>query len=181
MPRDENARSVVGLQAAHGSQPGLQSSVVALDPVVRVHARVILGVREHILGRTDQRLRLVGGDLLRWGMLTEYAMEEPSRCCPVAAGRDEDVDHLTMLVNGPIHVPPDAGDTDVRFVDEPAATHRVTARWCGVDQLRGEALHPPEDRHVVDVDTAFGEEFFDVAVGEPANADRCTTIGRRWR
>ena len=29
---------------------------------------------------------------------------------------------------------------------------------------RGEALHPPIDGHVISVDAAFGEEFFDVAI-----------------
>ena len=34
---------------------------------------------------------------------------------------------MAVVVNGPIHVPPDAGDTDVGFVDEPPSTDRVTA------------------------------------------------------
>ena len=44
---------------------------------------------------------------------------------------------------------------------------RAAARAGGVDHLRGEALHPPVDGDLVDVDAAFGEKFFDVAVGEP--------------
>ena len=40
-----------------------------------------------------------------------------------------------------------------------------------------ERLHPPIDRHVIDVDTAFAEQFLDVAVGHavphvPAHCDR---------
>jgi hypothetical protein len=37
----------------------------------------------------------------------------------------------------------------------------------GVEEQRGEPLHPPVHRHVVDVDAAFGQEFFDVSVGQP--------------
>jgi hypothetical protein len=36
----------------------------------------------------------------------------------------------------------------------------------GVSKQWGEALHPPEDRDMVDLDTTFEEEFFDVAVGQ---------------
>ena len=141
--------------------------MVALDAVVRVHTRVVLGVGEHIPDRTDQCLRLIGGDLLRSSVLTEDPVEEPACCGTVTAGRDEDVDHLAVLVYGPVHVTPDAGDTDVGLVDEAAATDRVAARAGGVDQLRGETLHPPKDRDVVNGDAAFGEEFLDIAVGEP--------------
>ena len=31
-----------------------------------------------------------------------------------------------------------------------------------VDQLRREALHPPEQRHMIHLDTALGEEFLPV-------------------
>jgi hypothetical protein len=46
----------------------------------------------------------------------------------------------------------------------------------GVGQHRCEALHPPVDGDVVDLDAAFGEQFLDVTVGEsvaqvPANRD----------
>ena len=101
--------------------------MVALDAVVRMHARVVLRVGEHVLDGTDQRLRLVGGDLLRSSVLTEHAMKEPAGRSAIASGRDEDVDHLPAVVNGPIHVAPDAGDMDVGFVDKPAAADGVSA------------------------------------------------------
>ena len=59
----------------------------------------------------------------------------------------------------------------------------ITAKWRGCSARRvatlrvgptgqrrgtvGEPLHPPVHRHVVDVDAAFGKQFFDVAVGQP--------------
>jgi fluoroquinolone transport system permease protein len=42
----------------------------------------------------------------------------------------------------------------------------MTAGSGGLGQQRREPLHPPEDGDVVDLDTAFGEQFFDVPVGE---------------
>jgi hypothetical protein len=37
----------------------------------------------------------------------------------------------------------------------------------GHGEQRRESLHPPVDGDVVDVDAALGEQFFDVAVGQP--------------
>jgi hypothetical protein len=45
----------------------------------------------------------------------------------------------------------------VGFVDEPAVPGGVPARACGVGEQRGEALHPPVDGDVVDLDAALGE------------------------
>jgi hypothetical protein len=41
----------------------------------------------------------------------------------------------------------------------------VSRRARMVDELLGEAPHPPVDGDVVDGHAAFGEQFFDVAVG----------------
>jgi hypothetical protein len=38
--------------------------------------------------------------------------------------------------------------------------------WPVASDQRGEALHPPVDRHVIDLDAAFGQEFFDITVGQ---------------
>jgi hypothetical protein len=44
-----------------------------------------------------------------------------------------------------------------KVVDEPAITDTVPARPSRVDDQRGEALHPPINRHVINVDTALRE------------------------
>ena len=51
----------------------------------------------------------------------------------------------------------------------------MPARPGGVGQQRREPLDPPIDGDVVDLNAAFGEEFFDVAVGQAeaqVSADR---------
>jgi len=40
-----------------------------------------------------------------------------------------------------------------------------------VGEQRGELRHPAEERGVVDVDAAFGEQLLDVPVGQPEPAD----------
>ena len=40
----------------------------------------------------------------------------------------------------------------------------MATRTRGVDHQRREALHPPIDRHVINIDATLGEQFFDIAV-----------------
>lgn len=61
---------------------------------------------------------------------------------------------------------PAAGDLDVRFIDEPAIAARVPRRMRGVDELGGEALHPPVDLTWSISVSAFGNRLLDVAVGQ---------------
>jgi hypothetical protein len=68
------------------------------------------------------------------------------------------------LVDRSVHVPLYPGNLHVGFIDEPAITDTVPGRPCGVDGQRGEVLHAPVDGDVINVDAAFGEEFFDVLV-----------------
>jgi hypothetical protein len=80
---------------------------------------------------------------------------------------DQDVDDLPVLIDGAVQVGPAAGDLDVGFVDEPAIPARVPGRAGGVDELRGEGLHPPVHGHMIDGDAALGEQLLNVAVGQP--------------
>jgi hypothetical protein len=55
---------------------------------------------------------------------------------------------------------------DVGFIYEPAVTDAVSAWSSRLDDQRGEALHPPVDRDVINLDAALGEQFFDISVRE---------------
>jgi len=71
-----------------------------------------------------------------------------------------------MLIDRAVQIGPLAGHFDVGLIDEPPVTGEVTG-WPGfLDELRGEALHPPVDGDVVDGDAALGHQFLDVTIGE---------------
>jgi len=93
--------------------------------------------------------------------------EERARGGDVSSLRDVHVDHLTMLVDRPVHVGPDPTDLDVGLVDEPAVPGQVPTRPGRLDHQRREPLHPPIERHVVDLDATLGEKLFKVTVGQP--------------
>ncbi len=48
----------------------------------------------------------------------------------------------------------------------PAISDDVLSSPSCLRELRREPVDPPVDAHVIDLDAAFGEELFDVSVGE---------------
>jgi hypothetical protein len=63
------------------------------------------------------------------------------------------------------------------LIDEPPVTRTVPTGPDNLDELRGETLHPTVDRDVIDGDTALGQQFLDIALGQavpqvPADRDR---------
>ena len=94
----------------------------------------------------------------------DRGVEEPAGRGRVASSRYVYINDLAVLINNPIHVTPYTGDLDIGLVNDPTIPDLVTA-WSGrFDQLRCETLHPPKDGDMVHLNTAFGEEFLDVAV-----------------
>jgi hypothetical protein len=96
----------------------------------------------------------------------DCAGEELSCCADVAFLPDVHINHLTMLINSTVHVPPHTSDFDIRFTDEPAVSDlmatwssRVNEEWC-------EALNPPVQRDMINLDIAFSEKFFQVTIGK---------------
>jgi hypothetical protein len=78
-------------------------------------------------------------------------------CLGVAPRRDEYVDDLLELVDGPVDIAPSAGDLHIGLVHLPAIAHAMPAGPGGVGQQRREPQHPPVDGDVVDLDATLGE------------------------
>jgi hypothetical protein len=75
-------------------------------------------------------------------------------CGRVATRRDEHIDDLAELIDGPVHGAPAAGDRQVGLVDLPAVADGVPA-WSGSHgKQRRERLDPAEDGDMVDLDAA---------------------------
>jgi hypothetical protein len=145
----------------------LELAVIGLDRIVRMVFDVMPRRRHQVLehGRVD---RGGIGDHLNRDHLQrrQGSLEEPAGRGGVPASGDQHVDDLPVLVNRPVHVPPDPVDLHIRLIHEPAVTRGVTSEPGRVGQQRNEPLHPPEHSHVVDLDTALDEQLFDVAVGQ---------------
>jgi hypothetical protein len=105
----------------------------------------------------------LGGLDLQYG---DCPLEEPPSRISVPASRDQHVDDLPILVDRPVHVAPHPVDLDVRLVHKPSVAWQVAGEPSGVGQQRREPLHPAEDGDVVNLNTAFDQQFLDVAVGQ---------------
>jgi hypothetical protein len=167
MTGDDHPGTAIPLEAAHRSQPGLQAPMVSLNPVVGVPIGAMPRRRQQLVhhDRVGRRLighHLDGSDPGR----ADGPLEEPAGRPDVAPPGDEHVNDLAELVDRPVHVAPLAGDLHIGLVDLPAISNTVAARPSSLGQQRCEPLHPAIDGDVVDLDTPFGEQLLDVAVGK---------------
>ena len=97
-------------------------------------------------------------------MWRQRCSEESSCRGNIPVVGDENVDDLAVLIYGPLHAAPDAVDLDVRLMNEPPVTDGMPQGAIRVDQLRREVLHPPKPSHMVQLDTALGEEMLQIPV-----------------
>jgi len=133
---------------------------------LRVHR---CAVRHHLLGET------------RGPHPSEQ--EELASSCRIASLREENIHHLSMLVDGPIEIAPGAADPDVGLIDVPPPSHWQAVVSGSVDEERSETPDPAVDSHMIDLDAALGEQLLEVAVGEvvaeiPAHGDG-DEVGRK--
>jgi len=97
----------------------------------------------------------------------DHPLEESAGGACVPACGHKHVHDLPELVDRAVHVTPLPGDPHIRLVHLPASSHQVPAWPSRVGQQRREPLHPAVDGDVVDLHAALGEQFLDVAVGQP--------------
>ncbi|MFT5267008.1 MAG: hypothetical protein ACI88C_000430, partial [Acidimicrobiales bacterium] len=172
---DQSVRRPLCSQAAHWSKPGFERAVVALHVVVWLLLGVVKRFRDQLIDDARQGSSQVGGHLTRTPKGFQCDLKEPCGRRDVAPLRGIDVDDLAVLVQGPVDVTPDTGNFHVGLVHEPPIADSVTTRPRRVDQQRREALDPPVNRDVINLDPTFGQEFFHVLIRQaitPVPADR---------
>jgi hypothetical protein len=123
--------------------------------------------RHEPLDRGPQCQCPISHDLNGFAMGAECPGEAPSCRTEIAARRDEHVDDLTVLINGPVHAAPSSGNFDLGLVDVPTVTDEVPTRHGRIREQWGEALYPAVDGDVIDLDPTLAQKLFDVAVGQP--------------
>jgi len=168
---DDHAGGPVPFGAPHGAKSCLEAPVVSFDPVVGVLSGVVQCSRQEVGNGPDQCVGPVSGDLSRPAVGTDRIGEERRGGLEVSPLGYEHVDDLPVLVNGAVDVSPGPGDLHVGFIDKPVATHAVAARPSRVDEQWREPLDPKEQGHVVDLDATFGQQFFQIPIGQSGTSD----------
>jgi hypothetical protein len=156
----------VPLETAHRSESGFESTMIGFDRVVRVPLDAVQRVRDQLVQDTWVGWGAVGRHLHRDGSGAQRAGQEHPGGGQITPGVEQDVDDLTVLVDGPMQVCPLARDLQVGLVDEPPVPRAVPARPGRLDELGSEPLHPAVDPHVINRDTALGEQLLNVPVGQ---------------
>lgn len=167
VPADDHACGVVAFESKHRSESSFEPTVVGFDSIVRVLLGVVKDAGHQSLDRSCQGGCTVGDDLDGGAMRDERRREEPTRGTEVPPFRDVDVDDLAALIDRPIHVTPPAGDLHAGLIHEPTVPDRMAARPSRVDKQRSEALHPPVQGDVIDLDPTLPQELLNVAIRQP--------------
>jgi hypothetical protein len=137
------------------------------EGVVGVGLGAMEGDREHVTDDAGVDPVPVRGDLhWRHPGSADRSLEEPAGGIPVPARREEHVDDLAELVDGPEQIAPGPSHLHVGLVDVPPITHHVPASAGGLGELRSEPMHPSVDAHMVDLDASLREELLHVPVGQ---------------
>ena len=152
--------------ARHRPEPGLRPPVIGLDRVVRVLLHGVQRRRDQLAGDPRAGRGTAGGDPGRDRARAQRPGKEAPGGPQVTPPGQQDVHDLAMLADRPVQVGPLAGDLHVRLIDEPPVTRSVAA-WPGrLDELRSEALDPAVDDDVIHGDSALGQQFLHITVGQ---------------
>ncbi len=151
---DHHRRASIGLETAHRSESRFEPAMIALDAVVGVLVSVMERTRDQILDHRLQRLGQVGNHLVGFAVGGQRGAEESAGRANVTASGHVHVDDLAVLVYGAVHVAPSTRDFHIGLIGEPSPCDGVAARSGGIDQQRREALDPPVDGDVIDLNDA---------------------------
>ena len=158
------------LEAEHRTKPQLDRSVILLNQIVEVFGRPDLAsislrmFAESLFGRAMRGLIAIERDLMRQSALgAESSPEEclGGRDVPVAA--QQEIDGLSLFVDGTVEIDPAAFDFDLGFVNAPRQPSRASEAVPTPFEFRDIALDPTHDRGVRQGQPAFGHHLDEVS------------------
>src|ERR1035437_5694570 len=101
---------------------------------------------------------------VRW--IAESLAEQAFGRRSIAQRRQQEVDSGTGGIDGPIEVTPTALHSNIRLIETPGFVGRLEMTAQPLLQFGTVTLNPTPDRRVIHLQTAFGEQLFDIAERE---------------
>ena len=132
---------------------------------------------ENLFGRAMRGLIAIERDLMRQSPLApERPSEERLGRGDVSLGAKQNIDGLSLFVDGTIEIGPATLDFDVGFVDALRLAHRASKAVPALFEFRGIALDPPHDRRVRQRKPTLGHHLDEITKTEfvpqiPAHAE----------
>src|SRR6202047_5586800 len=84
----------------------------------------------------------------------------------IAQRRQPEVDGGARGIDRPVEVPPTALHSNIRLIDTPGFVRRLEMTTQPLFQFGTVTLHPTPDRRVIHLQTALGEQLYDIAERE---------------
>jgi hypothetical protein len=123
--------------------------------------------RHHRPLRGSIASELVGNQPPMHAALTlQQLAKEAFRSLPITARLDENIDHVTILVNGAPEILTLASDCDEDLVQVPRVTQLTLTPLQRASVFRAELETPKSDRFVGNRDAALGEKVFHIPKAE---------------
>jgi hypothetical protein len=151
------------LEASHLSFPLPGRLIGQLGTVVRVLTRVVERTGKNIPGSRSVARKLVGQQLARLFPLAFQHLTKESLSRPgVAATLDEDIEDVTILIDGTPQVVDLSAGGDEDLIDVPSVPKSALPTLEGSAVAGPELQTPAPNGLVGDDDASFGEEVLDI-------------------
>ena len=164
----ELAKALLGLHSS------FDRSMILLQDVVQILDRSMAAAaaqgsfRLHCGNRRAVEAGLISVDdaglRMRW--IAERLAEQALARRGIAQRREQEVDGGTRGIDGPIEVTPSALHSNIGLIDAPGFVGRLKMAAQPLLQFGTVTLNPTPDRCVIRLQTALGEQLFDVAERE---------------
>src|SRR5215469_16164526 len=149
-------------------------------PMVLLHDVVQVGTGTAATTATELVLPLQFHDHLRIGRIAVYmdharagmtrspqgSLEQDLGCSCIPLRRQPEVNRGAAGIHGTIKIGPNTCHRDLGFVHSPGTIGRLQFAAASLIEFRCVPLHPTPNGGVVHRETAFGDELFDIAIGE---------------
>ena len=138
-----------------------------LGSVIQISALLMLDAREQLSLSDTIAPQLIGHDHPRFILQTlQQPFEEALRCLGIAPGLNKDIEHNSMLIDGPPEIMLDALDTDEDLIHVPLVAGSWPTPAQSVGKTRCKFLAPAPHRLVGDRNTAFRQDQLYIAQAE---------------
>src|SRR5258708_6582568 len=136
-----------------------------LRPIVLPQALLMVAAKPEMLEGSAVGAQLVGRHpRRRESLLAEQLAHQLDGRRPVSTTLDQDLEDLTLVVDGTPQIHVLARDPDDHFVEMPAITRSRTAPSQAPRDRRSEFEHPTANALVEDVEATLGKQLLDIAI-----------------
>lgn len=170
---NRNRRALKSLEPEHRTQTKFDGPMILFDQIIQIFRGAYLRplatrmVAKDFPGRPMRSLITIECDLARQSALaSEGPPEKRFGSRDIALGAEQEIDSLSLLIDGTVEISPADFNLDVGFVDAPGPTRFACEAVPALFEFRNIALDPAHDRRMGQSNSAFGHHFHEIPKAE---------------